>query len=733
MKDTQHESVLQGPSVRELHEIGYDLHHLKEGKKEPIGGGWTTRSPMKLVEIEKGLAGGKNLGMRPGNWSKTPAGFVHVIDLDIRAETKVQEAFEALRKFLPDFEKHPAVQSGSGGLSRHIHIYLPEPLPINHLAWSEEYTPVWDASKKGFVDKRCWEIDLCGIGKNVVMPGSIHPDTGKQYIWVNPPDIEAIREGRTLPVQVEPLKKLDLQPQAPPSEPIDPQRLGDALTWLDPSKLRYHEWRNVGMGLHYESGGAEFGFELYNKWSALDPRPDPKEGYPGESGLRTIWRSFRKRPKRPITGATILSMARSAEIAHLIATFPDLPDNPEDGLLDLNAPFDVASVIAELLGPDPRDDADLSALEDKPDATKLKFLSPAQCATQPKRGYIIKGLLAPRDIVTCVGTPGCGKSTLAPYLGYMVAQGRETFGRRTKQGGVFYVAAEDETGLQMRVAALRGDHGDANDFQVVAGVSNLLVREAPDLLALREAAKSKKPSLIIIDTLAMAFPGLEENDAAAMGRVVAVARSLTKWGAAVILIHHDTKTGDGIPRGSSVLNGALDANLALKRSGKSVTGKLSKNRNGSCDIDIFFEIEAAHLGEDEDGDAITAAICRPPTDDFAEIRNPKERAFMSALYSIQERDDVDNVCEKALRVELSASSALSQSVEKEAQRKAFQRVKQSLLGQGFLSHDEAAKTLKPLYPIDMCLPDVGLGHAGQNADSAKRPSATGKGQLGHTP
>ena len=106
---------------------------------------------------------------------------------------------------------------------------------------------------------------------------------------------------------------------------------------------------------------------------------------------------------------------------------------------------------------------------------------------------------------------------------------------------------------------------------------------------------------------------------------------------------------------------------------------------------------------------------------------------MSALYSIQARDDVENVREKLLRVELSASSALSQSIEKEAQRKAFQRAKNSLLGQGFLSHDEAAMTLKPLYPIDMCLPDVELGQVGRRADSAECPSATAKGQLGHTP
>lgn len=78
--------------------------------------------------------------------------------------------------------------------------------------------------------------------------------------------------------------------------------------------------------------------------------------------------------------------------------------------------------------------------------------------------------------------------------------------------------------------------------------------------------KARKPALIVIDTIAMAFTGLEENDARSMGLEVAAARFLTKWGAAVPLIHHDTKDGmQGLPRGHSILNGALDMSLHLRR------------------------------------------------------------------------------------------------------------------------------------------------------------------------
>jgi hypothetical protein len=121
----------------------------------------------------------------------------------------------------------------------------------------------------------------------------------------------------------------------------------------------------------------------------------------------------------------------------------------------------------------------------------------------------------------------------------------------------------------------------------------------------RKLVAELKPALVIIDTLAAGFPGLEENSAEDMGRVVHKARSLTEHGAAVCLIHHDTKAGTPTPRGHSILNGALDVALQLKRGDEGIIrGELSKNRNGPCDLDIAFRIATVDRGEDEDGDPL---------------------------------------------------------------------------------------------------------------------------------
>jgi hypothetical protein len=202
------------------------------------------------------------------------------------------------------------------------------------------------------------------------------------------------------------------------------------------------------------------------------------------------------------------------------------------------------------------------------------------------------------------GAPGAGKSLLSPYLGFMVAQGSPAAGLRTRQGPVFYVAAEDPQGMLARVSALQCVHGAAPDFLLVVGVSDLLMEGSPDLATLVAEIEARRPALIFIDTLAMAFPGLEENSAEGMGRVVAVARAMTSTGAAVVLVHHDTKAEGATPRGHSLLNGALDAALHLKAKGEDgiVRGRLTKNRNGPCDLDIAFRIATVDRGTDDDGD-----------------------------------------------------------------------------------------------------------------------------------
>lgn len=291
----------------------------------------------------------------------------------------------------------------------------------------------------------------------------------------------------------------------------------------------------------------------------------------------------------------------------------------------------------------------------------------------------------PGDVACVFGPPGAGKSLIAPHIGYMIALGERAFGLRTKPGRVFYVAAEDATGLRQRVAALRLRHGDAPDFSVVGGVSDLFDEDSADLSALLEAVEDQCPALIAIDTLAMAFPGLEENDAKSMGRVVAVARQLAAHGAAVVLVHHDTKAEGSTPRGHSILNGALDMALHVKKDEDGIVrGRLTKNKRGTSDRDITFRIGTVELGTDEDGDAITAPVLEEipagGRSDRVRLTGPENAAFAKLI----ELEVNGSVSEDDWRAACVAERKVSGAEDAESRKRAMRRAVQGLARKGMI-------------------------------------------------
>ena len=496
-------------------------------------------------------------------------------------------------------------------------------------------------------------LDVRGEGGYVIAPGAVNA-AGRSYA----PKVGSLATAGLLGLS--PFRSALVRPEAPveQQEPPGGHEIGDLLEALAyvPNDGAHDDWARILMALHHATGGSQDGLALALGWSA---------GYDGFSvkEVQSKWRSFGRKDGLRVTANTLFAQARRHGWQGVTA-----------------ADFD--------------DEAETDRTGER-----LTFLSPAECAATDPRPYVVKGLLAERDVGCIVGAPGVGKSLLAPLLAYLVAQGRDVFGRRTRAGATFYVAAEDQDGMRGRVMALRNEHGDAESFTLVAGVSDLLREDVAgkgsrDYRALRKAVKERRPSLVVIDTLAMAFPGLEENSAEGMGRVVAVARSLTKWGAAVLLVHHDTKDGgQGLPRGHSLLNGALDASVHLRKGDDEIVkGRLTKNRNGPCDRPLAFTIRSEEIGEDEDGDAVTAAIADP----LARIPPPplteKAEVALMTLENLQGAA-VAAISEGEWRAATITEPDLCESEKPDSRRAAFRRARDELLGQklvrrtvdGFLS------------------------------------------------
>ena len=249
----------------------------------------------------------------------------------------------------------------------------------------------------------------------------------------------------------------------------------------------------------------------------------------------------------------------------------------------------------------------------------LRLLSPADCAAAPSRAYVVKGLIAAGDVAVVYGAPGAGKSVITPHLAYAVAAGQPVFGRRTRACRVLYVATEDTHGMKARVAALAQEEAaramddwareEELGFALVAESLNLL--EPSDQQRLLDAVTAHRAGLVALDTLAAGFVGMDENASGpeGMGAAVRFLRRVAETGAAVIAVHHSPKSGD-TPRGWGGLAGDADVTLrVVGEPGERKTATLMKNRNGPSGLALAFEVRAVAIGEDEDGEPVTAPLC----------------------------------------------------------------------------------------------------------------------------
>lgn len=303
-----------GPAASELVKAGFALHLLHPKSKKPIGSDWSKKPVAEAAQIERGLGEGKNIGLRPGECSQTEAGYVHVIDMDVRKPEMAGEALAKLNDLLPELNLKtcPCVISGSGGESRHFYVFTEAPFPIRKFAHSPSFEMVWDEERGRDVKKWDWELHLLGTGANCVLPPSIHPTTGKPYQWLRAPDLTALRMANVLAdlvcdppgyVPAEAIARItgyseqvetDPDKIAPMGLSLDEMR--EALGYLPLEEWCEDRdgWYRAGMAIHHETGGSAEGFDLWCEWSRQSKKFEERDA-------RNVWRSFRGKSYNPVT------------------------------------------------------------------------------------------------------------------------------------------------------------------------------------------------------------------------------------------------------------------------------------------------------------------------------------------------------------------------------------------------------------------------------------------------
>lgn len=179
----------------------------------------------------------------------------------------------------------------------------------------------------------------------------------------------------------------------------------------------------------------------------------------------------------------------------------------------------------------------------------------------PNPEWLIEGLVPFPGVTVLYGPSRHGKSFIALAWAACVAQGIPWHGRKTKRAPVLYIAGEGGRGVKKRILALASDQKIPNlDIPGLYFRLNPLdvASETEDIVATFKALDIF-PGLIIVDTLACAFGGRDENNTGDMQTFVQALTGLSgELGVSCVVIHH-TGRATGHERGSTALKSGVDA------------------------------------------------------------------------------------------------------------------------------------------------------------------------------
>lgn len=190
--------------AKRLHTLGFAVHWLKPNSKRPIEGAWQKGKRKNWDALTGSHRQGYNMGVRLGEASQFSNGtYLCVVDCDIKSDNPKhrKELQSKLRELIGAHSlTAPCVMSGRGNGSRHIYVRTKKPLSPYRYCQSSEHVKVVMPSiekvsprekrelkdheiKAGVRIRPAWEISVMGEGQQVVVPPSLHPDTGDKYFW----------------------------------------------------------------------------------------------------------------------------------------------------------------------------------------------------------------------------------------------------------------------------------------------------------------------------------------------------------------------------------------------------------------------------------------------------------------------------------------------------------------------------------------------------------------------
>ena len=202
----------------------------------------------------------------------------------------------------------------------------------------------------------------------------------------------------------------------------------------------------------------------------------------------------------------------------------------------------------------------------KSDDLRSRLMTSEQVSAIPESKPVIDGYLYENTLAWLAGSPRSYKSFMAIHMAACVATGRSFFGETVTRGSVLYVAGEGASGLGRRIGAWNYAWGGmADDLPPITWLPRAVQAQSQNWTELCAIAAELNPRLIILDTQSRMTVGMDENKAEHVSLFVDRADALKAASHACVLTLHHLNRGGTNMRGSSVLDGAADTVLTMRR------------------------------------------------------------------------------------------------------------------------------------------------------------------------